>query len=65
VAGWSRLRVVNCSLRTWRGFLLAAQAQEWRRLMETSQARQKRPFGRAVIIDLAEAIRRRARRSPE
>ncbi|WP_241685941.1 DUF3653 domain-containing protein [Stenotrophomonas sp. MA5] len=45
--------------------LLAAQAQEWRRLMETSQARQKRPFGRAVIIDLAEAIRRRARRSPE
>lgn len=34
--------------------LLAAQAQEWRRMMEIARGGQKRPFGRAGIVDLAE-----------
>jgi len=45
--------------------LLAVQAHVWRRLMETAQGGQKRPFGRAGIIDLADVIRRRARSSLE
>ncbi|MBA0220072.1 hypothetical protein D7U74_00660 [Stenotrophomonas maltophilia] len=45
--------------------LLAVQAHEWRRLMEAAQGGQKRPFGRAGIIDLADVIRRRARSSLE
>ncbi|WP_235641848.1 DUF3653 domain-containing protein [Stenotrophomonas maltophilia] len=43
--------------------LLAAQAQEWRRMMEIAQGGQKRPFGRAGIVDLAEVAHRRAKRS--
>lgn len=43
--------------------LLAAQAQEWRRMMEIARGGQKRPFGRAGIVDLAEVAHRRAKRS--
>ncbi|UXB30295.1 phage protein [Stenotrophomonas maltophilia] len=43
--------------------LLAAQAQEWRRMMEIARGAQKRPFGRAGIVDLAEVAHRRAQRS--
>ncbi|WP_329913500.1 DUF3653 domain-containing protein [Stenotrophomonas sp. SMYL86] len=43
--------------------LLAAQAQEWRRMMEIARGGQKRPFGRAGIVDLAEVAQRRAKRS--
>ena len=42
--------------------LLAAQAQEWRRMMEIARGGQKRPFGRAGIVDLAEVAHRRAKR---
>ncbi|KUJ04058.1 hypothetical protein AR275_26395 [Stenotrophomonas maltophilia] len=43
--------------------LMAAQAQEWRRMMEIARGGQKRPFGRASIVDLAEVAHRRAKRS--
>nr|WP_239669134.1 DUF3653 domain-containing protein [Stenotrophomonas maltophilia] len=43
--------------------LLAAQAQEWRRMMEIARGGQKRPFGPAGIVDLAEVAHRRAKRS--
>lgn len=43
--------------------LLAAQAQEWRRMMEIARGGQKRPFGRAGIVDLVEVAQRRAKRS--
>ena len=43
--------------------LLAAQAQEWRRMMEQARGGKRRPFGQAGIVDLAEIARRRARRS--
>ncbi|EKT4089734.1 hypothetical protein QEG26_003714 [Stenotrophomonas maltophilia] len=43
--------------------LLAAQAQEWRRMMVIARGGQKRPFGRAGIVDLAEVAHRRAKRS--
>lgn len=43
--------------------LVAAQAQEWRRMMEIARGGQKRSFGRAGIVDLAEVAHLRAKRS--
>ncbi|WP_313443525.1 DUF3653 domain-containing protein [Stenotrophomonas sp.] len=43
--------------------LLAARAQEWQRMMDAAREGHKRPMAPAQVVDLAEAIQRRAKRS--
>jgi len=43
--------------------LTAAQAQEWRRLMEAARGGQRQPFGAAEVIDLGLAAQQRVERS--
>lgn len=43
--------------------LLAARAQEWQRMMDAARTGRKLPAKPAEVVDLAEAIRDRAKRS--
>jgi len=43
--------------------LLAARAQEWQRMMDAARTRRKLPTQPAEVVDLAEVIKDRAKRS--